>query len=195
MADRPAGPAAAVVPAAVASSAAVVVVAALPAAASALTGHSISAIKCSNSKRGPLTFAKYGSGGGGGRRQVRRRRRWWWRKPRRRGYRDCGPAVHTMGIQPQRLPYGFILDKNNRVVQIEAIGLENPKVKTRRGIGFGATFKDIMERYQAPEAYQINGDTIVMQYLVRDKVAFRLIGLGWIKPHVVTAIVVAAGKT
>ena len=91
--------------------------------------------------------------------------------------------------------YGFILDKNNRVVQIEAIGLENPKVKTRRGIGFGATFKDIMERYQAPEAYQISGDTIVMQYLVRDKVAFRLNRLGLDKPHVVTAIVVAAGKT
>jgi hypothetical protein len=91
--------------------------------------------------------------------------------------------------------YGFILDKNNRVVQIEAIGLENAKVRTRRGIGFGATFKDIMERYQAPEAYQIAGDTIVMQYLVRDKVAFRLNRLGLDKPHVVTAIVVAAGKT
>ncbi len=91
--------------------------------------------------------------------------------------------------------YGFILDKNNRVVQIEAIGLENPKVRTRRGIGFGATFKDIMQRYEAPEGYQISGDTIVMKYLVRDKVAFRLNRLGLDKPHVVTAIVVAAGKT
>lgn len=91
--------------------------------------------------------------------------------------------------------YGFILDKNNRVVQIEAIGLENKKVRTRRGIGFGDTFKEVMTRYQAPEGYQINGDSIVMRYLVRDKVAFRLNRLGLDKPHVVTAIVVAAGKT
>lgn len=91
--------------------------------------------------------------------------------------------------------YGFILDKSNRVVQIEVIGLENKKVHTRRGIGFGDTFKDVMEHYQVPESYQINGDTIVMQYLVRDKVAFRLNRLGVDKPHVVTAIVVAAGKT
>jgi hypothetical protein len=81
------------------------------------------------------------------------------------------------------------------VVQIEAIGLENRKVHTRRGIGFGDTFKDVMERYQTPEGYQISGDTIIMRYLVRDKVAFRLNRLGMDKPHVVTAIVVAAGKT
>src|SRR5437762_2339575 len=53
--------------------------------------------------------------------------------------------------------YGFILDKNNRVVQIEAIGIENKKVHTKRGIGFGDTFKDVMERYQVPEGYQISG--------------------------------------
>lgn len=91
--------------------------------------------------------------------------------------------------------YGFILDNNNRVVQIEAIGMQNNKVRTRRGIGFGATFKDVMSKYQAPEGYQINGDAIIMRYLVRDKVAFRLNRLGLDKPHVVTAIVVAAGKT
>jgi len=91
--------------------------------------------------------------------------------------------------------YSFILDKNDRVVQIEAIGLINTKVRTRKGIGFGNTFKDVMEAYQLPEGYQINGDTIIMRYLTRDKVAFRLNRLGPKKPHVVTAIVVAAGKT
>lgn len=91
--------------------------------------------------------------------------------------------------------YGFILDRFNRVVQIEAIGLQNQKVRTRRGIGFGDTFKEVMTKYQVPEGYQINGDTIVMRYLVRDKVAFRLNRLGKEKPHVVTGIVVAAGKT
>ena len=91
--------------------------------------------------------------------------------------------------------YSFILDKNLRVVQIEVIGLENRKVRTKKGIGFGNTFKDVMESYSQPEGYQITGDTIVMTYLTRDKVAFRLNRLGPKKPHVVTAIVVAAGKT
>jgi hypothetical protein len=90
--------------------------------------------------------------------------------------------------------YSFILDKNLRIVQIEVIGLENRKVRTKKGIGFGNTFKDVMEAYSAPEGYQITGDTIVMRYLTRDKVAFRLNRLGPKKPHVVTAIVVAAGK-
>ena len=90
--------------------------------------------------------------------------------------------------------YGFILDNNNRVVQIEAIGLQNNKVRTRRGVEFGDTFKDVMMKYNTPEGYQVNGDTIVMRYLTREKVAFRLNRLGADKPHVVTAIVIAAGK-
>ena len=116
-----------------------------------------------------------GAGGGGGVAQAQSYLRWVYNRD------GCR--------------YSFILDKNDRVVQIEAIGLINKKVHTRKGIGFGNTFKDVMEAYQLPEGYQINGDTIIMRYLTRDKVAFRLNRLGPKKPHVVTAIVVAAGKT
>lgn len=90
--------------------------------------------------------------------------------------------------------YGFILDNFNRVIQVEAIGLSDAKVKTKRGIGFGATFADIIKKYNAPDGYEISGQTIVVRYLVRDKVAFRLSRVQANKPQRVTGIVVAAGK-
>ena len=90
--------------------------------------------------------------------------------------------------------YGFIIDKFNRVIQIEAIGLQNAKVRTRSGIGFGDTFAKIMKTYGAPDGYEISGNTIVVRYLSMKKVAFRLNRLGENKPHVVTGVVVAAGK-
>jgi hypothetical protein len=91
--------------------------------------------------------------------------------------------------------YGFIIDKFNRVVQCEAIGMGDPKVRTSKGIRFGSQFKDIIQKYQTPDGYEISGDNIVVRYLVRNKVAFRLSRLAEKKPHVVTGIVVAGGKT
>ncbi|HXH60183.1 MAG TPA: hypothetical protein VNI20_02365, partial [Fimbriimonadaceae bacterium] len=90
--------------------------------------------------------------------------------------------------------YAFVLDKFNRVVQIEAVGLSDVKVGTSRGIRFGSTFADIIEAYNVPDAYEISGDSIVVRYLVRDHVAFRLSRLKAKEPHRVTGIVVAAGK-
>ncbi len=91
--------------------------------------------------------------------------------------------------------YGFVLDKSNRVVQIEAIGLTNSRVKTSRGITFGSTFAQLIRKYNAPDGYEINGENVVVRFLVKNKVAFRLSRLGQNKPQVVTGIVVAAGKT
>lgn len=90
--------------------------------------------------------------------------------------------------------YAFVLDKNNRVVQIEAIGLWNKGIRTRRGIGFGSNFASIIKKYNAPDGYEISGDTIVVRYLTRDRVAFKLQRVDPKKPQVVTGIVVAAGK-
>jgi hypothetical protein len=90
--------------------------------------------------------------------------------------------------------YGFVFDKFNRVVQIEAIGTSDSRVNTNRGIRFGSTFADIIRRYGAPDGYEINGDSLVVRYLVKQKVAFRLNRLQKGKPHQVTGVVVAAGK-
>ena len=91
--------------------------------------------------------------------------------------------------------YAFIIDKPGRVVQIEAIGMDNGRVKTKRGIGFGSTFASIMRSYSQPDGYEIGGDNLMVKYLVHDNVAFRLSRLGTKKPQVVTGIVVAAGKS
>lgn len=91
--------------------------------------------------------------------------------------------------------YGFVLDKFNRVVQIEAVGLSNGSVRTKRGITFGSSFGQIINKYNAPDGYEIAGDNIVVRYLVRDRVAFKLSRTKAERPHTVTAVVVAAGKT
>jgi hypothetical protein len=90
--------------------------------------------------------------------------------------------------------YAFIMDRHNRVVQCEAIGIQAGRVRTRRGVTFGSTFATIIKKYGAPDGYEISGDSIVVRYLSKAKCAFRLNKLGENKPDVVTGIVVAAGK-
>lgn len=90
--------------------------------------------------------------------------------------------------------YGFVLDKYGKCVQIEAIGLKDPAVKTRRGVTFGATLQTIVAKYKMPEGYEIAGETYTMRYLNSAKVAFRLAKLKVNDKHRVTGIVVAAGR-
>lgn len=91
----------------------------------------------------------------------------------------------------------FVIDKFDRVIQIEAIGLQNARIKTRRGVGFGSTFSQVMKAYAStiePDGYDISGNNFTIRFLTRQRVAFRLSQLSNKKAHVVTGIVVAAGK-
>lgn len=97
--------------------------------------------------------------------------------------------------------YSFIFDKYNRVVQIEAIGLSNHNVRTRRGVGFGASISEVIKKYVKnadgsydPPQYELNGTTIVLKFLVKNHVAFRFSKLSKDGPEVVTGIAVAGGK-
>lgn len=93
--------------------------------------------------------------------------------------------------------FGFIMDKFDRVVQIEAIGLQNQRVRTKRGISFGSTFATVIKAYapsSPPDSYVVSGDTVTVKFITRQRVAFRLSKLTAKAPHVVTGIVVAAGK-
>ena len=93
---------------------------------------------------------------------------------------------------------GFVVDKFNRVIQIEAIGLQNQRIKTRKGVGFGSSFSSVMKAYASstvdPDGYDISGNNFTIRFLTRNRVAFRLTQLSTKKSHVVTGIVVAAGK-
>jgi len=91
----------------------------------------------------------------------------------------------------------FIIDKFNRVLQIEAIGLVNKNISTKRGVGFGNTFQTVMNKYapaNEPDGYDLAGSNFTIRFLTRSRVAFRLTQLGGKTPHVVTGIVVSAGK-
>ena len=92
---------------------------------------------------------------------------------------------------------GFEVDKFDRVIQIEAVGLQNARIKTRRGVGFGSSFSSVMKAYAPgadPDGYDISGNNFTIRFLTRNRVAFRLSQLSTKKAHVVTGIVVAAGK-
>lgn len=109
---------------------------------------------------------------------------------------DANRIIYTRWVYRRgSSKYAFVVDKFNRVVQIEAIGLADSKVGTSRGIRFGSTFSNVIKAYNVPDAYEISGDSIVVRYLVRDHVAFRLSRLKAKEPHRVTGIVVAAGKS
>lgn len=89
--------------------------------------------------------------------------------------------------------YAFVLDNFSRVIQIEAIGLSDARVRTNRGIRFGSNFDDVFKAYLDPDAYEISGEEMfVIRYLRRDNVAFRLTRVMANRPHCVTGIVVAA---
>lgn len=91
----------------------------------------------------------------------------------------------------------FVIDKFNRVLQIEAIGLVNKNISTKRGVGFGNTFQTVMNKYapaNEPDGYDLAGSNFTIRFLTRSRVAFRLTQLGGKTPHVVTGIVVSAGK-
>lgn len=97
--------------------------------------------------------------------------------------------------------YGFVFDKYNRVVQIEAIGIQNSSVATKRGITFGATIAQVIKKYTKnadgsydPPTYELNGDTLVLKFLVKNHVAFRFNRLATGRPQVVTGIAIAGGK-
>jgi hypothetical protein len=90
--------------------------------------------------------------------------------------------------------FAFILNRYGQIIQIEAIGSNDSRVVTNRGTRYGAKFADIIRAYGVPDAYEINGNSLVVRYLVKNKVAFRLNRLKDDAPHVVTGIVVAAGK-
>jgi hypothetical protein len=88
-----------------------------------------------------------------------------------------------------------VIDKFDHVVQIEAIGIDDPKVHTKRGIGFGKNFAALIKAYGPPDTYDIAGDSsLTLRYLTKSKVAFRLNRLVPKKAVVVTGIVIAAAK-
>lgn len=112
-----------------------------------------------------------------------------------------GSAAEVSNIQLTRWVYkrsgsrySFVVNRWNQIVQIEAVGLKDGRVKTKRGITFGSTFSQVLNAYKTPDGYDIAGESMLMRFILRDRVAFRLSRVEPNKPHRVTGIVVTAGK-
>lgn len=88
-----------------------------------------------------------------------------------------------------------VLNKFNKVVQIEAIGISNPKVKTSKGVMLGSSLATIIRKYQNPDAYEVGDNYFMVRFLQSHKVAFRLTRENNRAPYRVTGIVVSAGKS
>jgi hypothetical protein len=85
--------------------------------------------------------------------------------------------------------YQFLANKDGRVIQINAYGLKpNPRVRTKRGITLGDTYKKVVKAYGYPTEHEYSGLVYALRYN-KLNVAFILDA----KKHTVIAIIVAAG--
>lgn len=90
--------------------------------------------------------------------------------------------------------FNVVLNKFNKVVQIESIGVSNPGVRTSKGITLGSNVASVVKAYGNPDGYEVGGDYFMMKFLRTHKVAFRFTRENSTAPYRVTGIVVSAGK-
>ncbi|MCH8275081.1 MAG: hypothetical protein IH851_09855 [Armatimonadetes bacterium] len=90
--------------------------------------------------------------------------------------------------------FNFVLNKHNKVVQIEALGIVNRQAKTNQGITLGSTLAQVIEKYEDPDGYDIGTDYFMVRFLQRFNVAFQFTREHSRAPYRVTSIVVSAGS-
>jgi hypothetical protein len=91
--------------------------------------------------------------------------------------------------------YSFLIEvKSGRVVQIEVIGIADPIAKTSQGIKLGDHFSQVLGRYKTPEQYKFGEKEIVVSYVGKYNVLFRLSKNEENKPHRVVGIAVTSGR-
>lgn len=119
-----------------------------------------------------------GAGGGGGVSGVQDTQyvRWVYR---------LGPASSV----------NVVLNKFNKVVQIEAVGIRNARARTSKGITLGSTLSQVIKAYLDPDGYEVAQDYFMVKFLQRSKVAFRFARENDKSPYRCTGIVVSAGRT
>lgn len=118
------------------------------------------------------------------------------------GARQGGAAGSQEDLQFVRWIYrrgtgssvNFVLNKFNKVVQIEVIGISNPSARTSQGLTLGGNLATVIQRYGDPDGYDIGGDYFMVRFLTKSKVAFRFTRENPRSPYRITGIVVSAGK-
>ncbi|GIV01909.1 MAG: hypothetical protein KatS3mg015_0739 [Fimbriimonadales bacterium] len=88
----------------------------------------------------------------------------------------------------------FVLNKFNKVVQIEVIGISNSAARTSKGITLGSAMASVIQKYGDPDGYDIANDYFMVRFLRTHNVAFRFARENNNTPYRCTGIVVSAGK-
>lgn len=87
--------------------------------------------------------------------------------------------------------YAFVIDDDNRVIQIDAKGFSGAAVAAG-GIRLGSTFQQVMSVYKNPDRYDFKGGTMQLRFLNNSHVVFQFVTLNGVQR--VVYISVAAGK-
>jgi hypothetical protein len=88
----------------------------------------------------------------------------------------------------------FVLNKFNKVVQIEVIGIANSAARTSKGVTLGSAMSTVIQKYGDPDGYDIATDYFMVRFLRTNNVAFRFARENNNTPYRCTGIVVSAGK-
>lgn len=88
----------------------------------------------------------------------------------------------------------FVLNKFNKVVQIEIIGVANSAARTSKGVTLGTSMATVIRQYGDPDGYDIGTDYFMVRFLRNHNVAFRFARENANSPYRCTGIVVSAGK-
>ncbi|MEW5882978.1 MAG: hypothetical protein AB1725_01990 [Armatimonadota bacterium] len=88
----------------------------------------------------------------------------------------------------------FVLNKFNKVVQIEIIGISNSAARTTKGITLGTSMASVIQKYGDPDGYDIGTDYFMVRFLRSHNVAFRFARENANTPYRCTGIVVSAGQ-
>lgn len=94
-----------------------------------------------------------------------------------------GPVVQRRGPPeviwlyrfPKNKTLEFVVSPDGRVMQIAAYGVDWPNIKTSKGIGFGASYKDLLAKYGFPESHDRAGIELMVKYPDRHRAIFTLI--------------------
>lgn len=88
----------------------------------------------------------------------------------------------------------FVLNKFNKVVQIEIIGISNSAARTTKGVTLGTSMASVIQKYGDPDGYDIGTDYFMVRFLRSHNVAFRFARENANTPYRCTGIVVSAGQ-
>ena len=83
--------------------------------------------------------------------------------------------VYNRKVKNDLVSYNFLIGPNGNVIQIRVAGYSDSATKTKRGIGLGSTYKDVVKAYGYPEEHARYGRVLVASYRSRAHVSFQFL--------------------